>query len=209
MSAQPKEGVYLDAALAVIGEQVDERIDELSRRRHRRRAWGVAGLVSATVLSGSVAAYALTAAGTGDEAPAPVIALTAHSVACVDGTDPDAAAYFTARYRAAAGVEVSPTAICTAARTVADADVRALSPDAARALAGRLIAGAGDELGTADVRVDAASFAVASSQTVASMGVCARDDGSLIVLTSGATADRGTWAMRCVRAGLQLAGAGR
>jgi hypothetical protein len=209
MSAQPKEGVYLDAALAVISEQIDERIDESSRRRHRRRVWGVAGLVSATVLSGSVAAYALTAAGTSGEASAPPVAMTAHSIACVDGTDAAATAYFTARYRVAADVEVSPTAICTSARAVADADVRALSPDAARALAGRLIAGAGDELATADVRVDAASFAVASSQAVGGVGVCAGDDGSLIVLATGAKADRSTWAMRCARAGLQLAGAGR
>lgn len=205
MSAQPKQGAYVDAALAVVGERIDERIDELGRRRHRRRAWGVVGLVSATVLSGSVAAYALTAAGTSDETAAPVPDMTAHSIACVDGTDVDAPAYFTARYRVDAGVEVSPSAICTAARAVADAEVRALSPDASRALAGRLIAGVNGEVPTTEVRVDAASFAVASTQHIGDAAVCTRDDGAIVVLVTAG--DRSSSALRCARAG--LSGGGR
>ncbi len=35
MSAQPKDGIYLDATLGVIGERIDERIDEIGRRRRR------------------------------------------------------------------------------------------------------------------------------------------------------------------------------
>ena len=40
MNRAPKDGVYLDATLAVIGQQVEERIDERTRRRLRRNRIG-------------------------------------------------------------------------------------------------------------------------------------------------------------------------
>ena len=81
---QPKEGIYLDAALAVIGEQIDERIDEVSRRRRTRRRFGVAALSIFALASGSVAAFALSATGEREEAPA-VVMSAEHVVQCVEG----------------------------------------------------------------------------------------------------------------------------
>lgn len=113
MNSQPKQGIYLDAALAVIGEQVDERIDEIERRRRRSARWGVAALSLAVVASGSVAAVALSAQRAADVAPPPVAATVAHELRCVEGADAGAASYFTMRFRSAdADVTDTAAALC-------------------------------------------------------------------------------------------------
>lgn len=109
----PKEGIYLDAALAAVGERVDEQIDRIAARRRRRSRALVASLAATTLLGGAVTAAALTFA---PEPPAaPVYEL--HSVRCVEGADDAAGAFYAVRFEIDAALQdrVNPEALCRAA----------------------------------------------------------------------------------------------
>lgn len=156
MSVGPKEGIYLDAALAVIGEQVDERIDEISRRRRRRGKVALAVLALATVLSGSAAAYAVTVvAAHARVTEQHAVAIVAGEARCADAGQSDA--FFTAHYRASADSALSESALCAAVRADLVADPRryeALTPDGALAAAATLLTDAGG----VDITVQKATF---------------------------------------------------
>ncbi|QAY74525.1 hypothetical protein ET445_15510 [Agromyces protaetiae] len=123
---RPREGVYLDATLAVIGEQLEERIDELSRRRRIGARVGVAALSVFAVTSGSLAAaVALSAVPEADPASAALSAV--HELRCVEGTDAGGDAYFTLRYLTAEGAPAADDArVCASAWSALEADEAAL-----------------------------------------------------------------------------------
>lgn len=189
MKDRPKEGIYLDATLAVIGEQLEERIDALSRRRALRLRLGVAALAIATVASGSVAAVALTSNAT-DASPEASVSLTVPGeVHCVDGTDADRPAYFTARYRTAEEVEVDPVMLCGIARSAIATDDGTIEGAAPRELAGiaesllleAFTDDAPGEMPKADaVAVDAASFGVLSAYGGPHMIACTSDGHEVV-----------------------------
>jgi hypothetical protein len=151
----PAEGVYLDAKLAVIAQQVDERIDGLQGRRRRGVRLGVAAL--AVLAVGGTAA---TAAALSYSPPATVVVevpIAVESLHCIEGVDAAAAAYFTVRY--ALGPDeadpVDPVAACTAARSVeVDSDA---TPAQLLAMASLLLADA-SPAGTDDLAVRHATF---------------------------------------------------
>lgn len=193
MNEKPKEGIYLDAALAVIGEQVDERIDQLARRRVRRTRALIASLAVATVASGSVAAVALTSLAENDPVTAAESRSVAAEVRCVDGPPGDTlAAYFTARYRTPETVEVDSVAVCEAARVAVEDDETLLdaAPSQLVTAARELIMGAAEaptageaSRGAAPtVRVDAASFGPLSTSGAVDTIVC--DEGLTSVVVS-------------------------
>lgn len=130
--ARPREGIYLEAALAVIGEQVDERIDELSRRRRLRSRITIGALSVFAIASTSVAAVAITSASVQHDSATRVgAAAIEHELHCIAGPSPHLPAYFTTRYEATASVSVDPVAVCGAAYrsvTAPDADFGSLTP---------------------------------------------------------------------------------
>jgi len=126
MTEGPREGIYLDAALAVIGEQVDERIDELSHRRRTRRRFGIAALSVFAVASGSVAAVALSTSGVGDRTPAAVVLTIEHELRCVEGESALRDAYFTLRYRTGEESVADPRRLCALAWSALQTDATRL-----------------------------------------------------------------------------------
>jgi len=201
MNDRPREGIYLDAALAVIGEQVDERIDELTRRRGRRLRIGFATLAVATIVSGAAAAVAFTSRAA-DDAPTASAPLTeTREVHCVDDTDPATRAYFTARFRAADDVVVDDAALCAAARTAIAADDGDIAQDSPAQLVARALelvrsaatmdaasTGASEDPAPPPVSVDEASFGLPTAGAGASSVVCAAGGGlNVVVSTVSAT----------------------
>lgn len=174
MSERPKEGVYLDAALGVIGEQVAERIDELSRRRRRTTRTGVVALAAVTVFSGSMAAAAMTGAFGSSESGGmeQAMALAAPvQLRCVDGTDASDPAFFTVHYRTAEDAGVDAVAVCAQARTAIaeDAEARSdASPEQLVAMAERIFGTAG----VVDARVDHASFGPVAASAPSAARTC-------------------------------------
>lgn len=116
----PKEGIYLDATLGAVGERVDERIDRMVAKRRLRTRTLVAVLSITTVVGGAATAAALTFASAPEQsAPPPV----EREVSCVDGADPDAEAFFTARLLVAEkdAARLDSAALCDAAGAMLDA----------------------------------------------------------------------------------------
>lgn len=204
---QPKEGIYLDAALAVIGEQIDERIDEVSRRRRTRRRFGVAALSIFALASGSVAAFALSATGEREEAPA-VVMSAEHVVQCVEGEFAVRDAYFTVRYRTTEGAGVDQPRLCARAWS-------ALASDSSTLLAATpqdLIAIVEDYLSEAitpegadvdtTVEVSEASFGrLATAGTPPAMVACERGTTTLVVSPVTIPTTPSQRALLCARAG--------
>ena len=185
MSERPKEGVYLEAALGVIGEQVSERIDEISRRRRRRAKGGVVALAVATVLSGSLAAAAVTGAfessATGAVQESAAWAAPVQ-LRCVEGTDAQAPAFFTASYRAHPGVMIDAAA-CAEARTVIGTDAEALSaatPDELVIAAEGVLRASAPE----GVQVVEASFGRVSADALPQARACLSDGGAVVLLVA-------------------------
>ena len=123
MRTGPAEGRHLEAKLAIIGQQVEERIDVLQGRRRRTLRIGVAAL-AALALGGTAA----TAAALSYTPPATVVVevpVTIENLRCVDDAG---VAYFTVRYAVPAS-EADPVdreAACDTARAVA----AGIDPDA-------------------------------------------------------------------------------
>lgn len=184
----PREGIYLDTALAVIGEQIGERVDGLERHRRRRTRLGIAALSVLTIASSSVAAVAITAAGRDADAPAAVVHTVEVDVQCVDGVDPRRPAYFATSLRVSDGTTVDAGAVCaTARRELAnDPTLHAESP---RQLVTRAeaiveeVAVAGPEAGDDVATVDEASFGRLSSAGGPAMTVCEGDGSALVLAT--------------------------
>lgn len=136
-TGRPAEGAYLEAKLAVVAQQVDERIDGIQGRRRRGVRLGVAAL--AVLAVGGTAA---TAAALSYSPPATVVVevpVAVESLHCVDGPDASAAAYFTVRYALAADEPdpVDAVAACAAARSVeVDSDA---TPEQLLAMASQLL----------------------------------------------------------------------
>lgn len=197
MSERPKEGIYLDAALGVIGEQVEERIDEIVRRRRIRARLGMAALGVLTVTSGSVAAVALTStlattAPTAAETSAPHTA----QVRCIVGDDIEATPFFTVTYRAHADAAVDEEALCLGARRQLTTEAAAL----ARATPEELIAAAEVLLlevsDAADAVVEEASYGVPPTVGGADRtgtGVCVDGSTTTILLGAVERAVGGLW----------------
>jgi hypothetical protein len=111
----PAEGRYLEAKLAVIAQQVEERIDDIQGRRRRGVRFGVAAL--AVLAVGGTAA---TAAALSYVPPSTVVVevpVAIERLRCIEGVDADAAAYFTVRYSVPAGEPdgVDAVTVCRAA----------------------------------------------------------------------------------------------
>lgn len=143
MSGGPAEGRELEARLASIGQQVEERIDGLQGRRRRAVRIGVAAL-TAVALGGTAA----TAAALSYAPPATVVVevpVTIESLRCVDGES----AYFTARYSipAVAPDGVDREAACDAARVAADELDPGATPDELLAVAARVLSESGGHTG--------------------------------------------------------------
>ena len=151
MSNGPADGAYLEAKLAIIGQQVEERIDGIQGRRRRALRVGVAVLAAVSLGATAATAAALTYAP-----PATVVVevpVTVENVRCVDGD----AVYFTARYTVSADEPdpVDRTAACAGARgEVADLDPDA-TPEQLLAVAARVLSESADG---ADIRVLHATF---------------------------------------------------
>lgn len=192
MSDRPREGTYLDAALAVVGEQLEERIDELSRRRRMRNRVGIAALAVATVVSGSMAAVALSNPTTDAAAPAPVSLTVSAELRCVDGFDASRPAYFAVSYRTTDEGALDGERACAAARSALaadDAQVTSAAPAALVAMAAELL---GEAMGASGatvadlpaVAVDEASFGRLSPVGGARMVACDGGSVSIVLATS-------------------------
>lgn len=193
----PKEGIYLDAALAVIGEQLEERIDELSRRRRTRKRLGVAALSVFALASGSVAAVALSSAVGPEEQVAVTAMAPEHTVQCIEGDSARQDAYFTVRYRVEQGVTVDAGELCARAWTAlaSDADeVREATPEELMRVAAGYVSGEATD--AAATVVSDASFGRLAAQAVTSppsMLACPREDETLVLappVLPTASADR-------------------
>lgn len=201
----PKEGIYLDATLAVIGEQLDERIDELSRRRRTRRRFGVAALSVFALASGSIAAVALSATGEGEEPPA-VVMSTEHVVQCVEGEFAARDAYFTVRYRTTAGAGVDQPRLCAQAWADLASDSSALlaaTPEGLITIVEGYLSEAID-LEEADVAVEVseASFGrLAAASTPPAMVACERGATTLVLSPVILPTTPSERALLCARAG--------
>ena len=201
MSDRPKAGIYLDAALGVIGEQIDERIDELARRRRGRARIGVATLAIATVASGSVAAFAITSAG-GGAAPAPAALTLSAEVHCIDGSDADRPAFFTVRYRAQQASAGESARVCAAARSVLLSDdiaIAAAAPSEVVRIAEELVAVATGTTNAA-VAVDEAAFGRLSATGGPDMIVCQTGELAIVLATAPGAVEPGDQALLCARA---------
>jgi hypothetical protein len=136
----PAEGAYLNAKLAVIAQQVEERIDGLQGRRRRGLRIGMAALavlaVGGTAATAAALSYAPPATVTVE---VPVVLKSLH---CIHGVDASAPAYFTVRYslRADERDPVDAVAACAAAR-LAEVDSDA-TPEQLLSMASRLLADA-------------------------------------------------------------------
>jgi hypothetical protein len=118
---RPAEGAYLDAKLAVIAQQVDERIDGIQGRRRRGLRLGVAAL--AVLAVGGTAA---TAAALSYAPPSTIVVevpVAVERVRCIEGTDATASAYFTVRYAVPAGDAGSVDSITVCRTAHASQDV--------------------------------------------------------------------------------------
>ncbi|MFE6736877.1 hypothetical protein [Microbacterium sp. NPDC057650] len=181
MSERPKEGVYLDAALAVIGEHVEERIDELGRRRHRRARAGVAALIAATLLSGSAAAVAIVQSQRAETAAPVAGESVSRQLSCVEGADAGDPAYFTVSYRIDEESSVDAMAVCAAARATLSSDAARIaqaSPAELVAIATNLLkADAGDPL-----RVERATFGSISAIPAAPENICGDGDATVVLV---------------------------
>ncbi|MFT4051478.1 MAG: hypothetical protein QM677_04415 [Microbacterium sp.] len=197
MSERPKEGIYLDAALAVIGEQVAERIDEHERRRRRWVRAGVGALALAALAGGSATAIALSATlgdtGSADAASAHTVAA---QVRCVEGGDPTATAYFAARYRIAEQAAIDPVASCRAAAQLiaGDATLAALAPEELVATADELLARVN---GADAVTVSSAAFGTLAGPLASELAVCT--SGEVSVVLSGTAQDDPALPDSCAR----------
>lgn len=182
MSEKPREGVYLDAALAVVGEQIEERIDQLSHRRAVRRRMGGGALAAATLLSGAIAAAALSGAfpGAQPEAAAPVDWGQPAQLRCVEGADAEALAFFTAEYRVPEGTTVDAAAVCSGARAMIKGDARLLgeaSPEQLVVLAESVLRVA---LVEDEVAVSDASFGRVSPEVLPFARTCVAGDDAVV-----------------------------
>lgn len=199
----PKEGIYLDAALAVIGEQVEERIDELSRRRRTRRRFGIAALSVFALASGSVAAVALS---TEREAEQPVAAALSaeHTVQCVEGESAVRDAYFTVRFRTAGEARVDRLHLCGQAWSAlasGSAELRAATPEELIGIAADYVSAAAPDAGAAVSVSDAAFGRLGAAGEAPVMIACERADSTLVLSPSvvpSAPADR---VLFCAQAG--------
>ncbi len=199
----PKEGIYLDAALAVIGEQVEERIDELSRRRRTRRRFGIAALSIFALASGSVAAVALSTVRE-TEQPVAVALSGEYSVQCVEGESAVRDAYFTVRYRTAEGAGVDRLHLCGRAWSALASDstqLRAATPEELIGIAAGYVSAAAPDAGSAVSVSDAAFGRLARGGDPPAMIACERGDSTLVLTPSvvpSAPADR---VLFCAQAG--------
>lgn len=199
----PKEGIYLDAALAVIGEQLEERIDELSRRRRTRRRFGIAALSVFALASGSVAAVALSTARDAEQ-PVAVVMSAEHVVQCVEGESAVRDAYFTIRYRAAEGAGVDQLHLCGQAWSALASDstvLRAATPEELIGIAAGYVSAAAPDAGTAVSVSDAAFGRLTAGGEAPAMIPCERGDSTLVLTPSvvpSAPADR---VLFCAQAG--------
>lgn len=190
MSDRPKEGVYLDAALGVIGEQVEERIDEIVRRRRVRARVGVVALGALTLASGSVAAVAVTASlQSSRPAPEATASASTAQVRCIDGEDLTATPFFTVTFRIPAGAGVDEERLCVEARQQLATDAAALG----RATPEELVASAEERLldvsDTDEIAVEEASYGVLpNARDTGGDGAAVCVDGATTTILLGASA---------------------
>lgn len=184
MNDRPREGIYLDAALGVIGEQVEERIDELGRRRRVRARLGVFALALAVVVGGSTAAYALVQGGAAPQATSTADAATSlMRLSCVEGSGTGASAYFTASYRIAADAAIDAAAVCADARATLASDQDRIAQASPR----DLVAIAKALMNTDEVAVHAATFGVLDDEPVNGSVVCEGPRSTIVMLMPAAS----------------------
>lgn len=138
-SDSPKDGVYLDAALERVRQEVSERIDRVDRRRSQLRIAATIALTGVALVGGAGIATALTAL---PSAPGPVERASV-AVGC-DGQRTDAAAgFFTVTFTLPEpdAARVDAEALCALAgeRLADDPGVTDRSPAELLALAAVLI----------------------------------------------------------------------
>lgn len=209
MSDAPKSGIYLDAALAVIGEQVDERIDELSRRRRLRYRIGLATLSIVALASGSVAAVALSSAGSRKEAPPAAVLTIEHELRCVEGESALRDAYFTVRYRMAEESGADQQRLCALAWSALETDaamLRSATPEELIDIAEGLVE---ESLGVASLDaapamlVSEASFGRLSGALAhPAMVACESDDTTVVLAVAAVPRGPAEQILLCARAGV-------
>lgn len=210
----PKAGIHLDAAMAVVEQEVNERIDRIQDRRRRLARVVVGALLVGTVAGGAATAAALTAAP--PETTSVVAEPLVVELHCVDGADARASAYFTVRYQIAEedAPAVAATGVCAAARAALGDSIELAEAEPTELLdIASLIVDAAIPAGPeVDYTVDEASFGpVALPATEVAYGVCEREsDGRIAVISLPAVSAPETpagWASRCMLTdGYRLAG---
>lgn len=210
----PKTGIHLDAAMAVIEQEVNERIDRIQDRRRRLSRAVVGVLLVGTVAGGAATAAALT--GAPPQTPPVVAAPLVVELHCVEGADPRASAYFTLRYRVAEedAPAIVASGVCAAARAALSDSIEVAEADPAELLAiASLIVDTAIPAGVdVDYTVDEASFGPTVPPAISvAYGICEREsDGRIAVLSLPAESAPDTaagWASRCMLTdGYRLAG---
>jgi hypothetical protein len=180
MSRGPREGVYLDATLAVIAQQVEERVDRIQHRRRRRLRLGIAALALTTLGAGAATAAALTS-----PPPATVVVEVPVQIArlqCVEGIDPNAAAYFAVRYAvpAVSGDTIDALAACLDAHAALESWEH-LSPEETLARAGQLLRSDSESAGEPVVQ-HVSTGPVLLTADVLTAAECDDDEGTRVVV---------------------------
>ena len=210
----PKAGTHLDAAMAVVEQEVNERIDRIQDRRRRLSRAVVGVLLVGTITGGAATAAALTALS---PEPAPVAEPLAVELHCVDGADASAAAYFTVRYRVPVddASAIDEVGVCSAARNALSDSLEISESEPAELLevAVLIVQAAVPDGRTPEVTVEEASFGPPVTLSVGAVahGSCEREsDGRIVVLalpTEVAPHTPAGWASRCMLTdGYRLAG---
>jgi hypothetical protein len=184
----PREGIYLAAALAVVEQQVNERLDGVVARRRRATRALLVGLLVTTLAGGAATAAALTVI---PEPTTPTVMIESSlELHCIDGDSTAAPALFTARIsvRTEAGSPLDLAGICSTARAALVADhadaLQTATPDDLLDAASAIVTTSTEKSSSELVDVVEASFG--SAQPTAGptdVATCERSrDGRLVVL---------------------------
>lgn len=202
--AGPREGIYLDAALSVVEQQVNERIDRVSHRRRITTRALITGLLITTLGGGVATAAALTIVPADSQPTTVVSSIELH---CAEGASTRTPALFTARFSVQGSPEsaIDFAAVCSDAREAVLNDnsgaLQDATPDNLLAIAEAVIESSTESNSRGLVDVAEASFGPARGAAgPTDFTTCERSrDGRLTVLITPRESGSNTVAAQATR----------